>query len=60
MEELKKKLAEVYALMTPENIAGLSEEEIASLQKMLSTIQEAIEEESGYDENELDDADEDE
>ncbi len=46
MEDLKKKLDEVYKLMTPEAVAGLSDEEIASLQQMLETIQEMMKEEN--------------
>lgn len=44
MEELKKKLDEVYKLMTPENVAALTDEEIESLQQMLETIQEMMKE----------------
>lgn len=46
MEELKKKLDEVYKLMTSEAVASLSDEEIASLQQMLETIQEMMKEEN--------------
>lgn len=46
MEELKKKLEEVYSSMTPEAVACLSDEEIASLKQMLETIQEMMKEEN--------------